>query len=92
MALLMFVQDAWTIQKLELALVLPKNFCNLSMINFFRLSAATAVVGRENESVFPELAFFSQNFIPFGFFAKNLSLGFVITTNNTVSFLSHESS
>ena len=89
MALLMFVQDAWTIQKLELALVLPKNFRNFLMI---QLSAANAVLSRENESVLPELAFFSQNFKTFGFFAKNLSLGFVITTNNTVSFLSHESS
>ena len=89
MALLMFVQDAWTIQKLELALVLPKNFRNFLMI---QLSAANAVFGRENESEFPELAFFSQNFITFGFFAKNLCLRFVITTNNTVSFLSHESS
>ena len=71
--------------------VLPKNFSNLSMI-FFRLSAANAVVGRENESEFPELAFFSQNFKTFGFFAKKLFLSFVITRNNTVSFLSHESS
>ena len=68
MALLMFVQDAWTIQKLELALVLPKNF--RSIIKIFRRSAANAVFGRENESEFPELAFFSQNFKTFGFFCK----------------------
>ena len=33
---------------------------------------------RENGKVFPELAFSSQNFKIYGFFAKNLSFGLVI--------------
>ena len=56
------------------------------------LSAAMARLLRENEPEFPEMAFLGQNFKMFGIFSKELLLWFAITTNNTVSFLSHESS
>ena len=58
-----------------------------------RLSAANEVVVCENATVFPEYDILQSNFQNnFGYFAKYLLLRFLITSNNTVSFFSHESS